>query len=155
MIRWDGEVSKEVKVEKGVRQGCVISSLLFSLYSEFMIKEAMKNVKGIKLNRINLRDLRYADNAVLIANKGKQMQNMIDRLNKTCKEYGMEMILKNTKEMIMNKTEKLTGMQRSIMLNRVLVEQARHFEYLGSWITDDARSDEDIRARVGMAKAAF
>src|SRR3989442_679368 len=27
--------------------------------------------------------------------------------------------------------------------------------YLGSWITEDARSDEDIRARVGMAKAAF
>ena len=35
------------------------------------------------------------------------------------------------------------------------LEQVTRFKYLDSWITEDARSDEDIRARVGMAKAAF
>ena len=63
--------------------------------------------------------------------------------------------IKKTKVMIMNKTEKLTGMQRSIMLDKVPLEKVKHFKYLGSWITDDARIDEDIRKRVGMAKAAF
>ena len=29
------------------------------------------------------------------------------------------------------------------------------YKYLGSWITEDARCEEDLRARVGMAKAAF
>ena len=29
------------------------------------------------------------------------------------------------------------------------------FKYLGSWITEDARSDEDIGEGVGMSKAAF
>ena len=29
------------------------------------------------------------------------------------------------------------------------------FRYLGDWITEDAKSDEDIRASVGMATAAF
>ena len=29
------------------------------------------------------------------------------------------------------------------------------FKYLGSWITDDARSDDDIRARMGLAKTEF
>src|SRR2546425_6134451 len=37
----------------------------------------------------------------------------------------------------------------------VPLEQVSRFKYLGSWITEDARSDKDIRARVGMAKAAF
>ena len=40
------------------------------------------------------------------------------------------------------------------MLDGVPLEQVKHFKYLGSWITDDAKSDEDIK-RVGMAKAAF
>ena len=35
------------------------------------------------------------------------------------------------------------------------MEQVTRFKYVGIWITEDARSGEDIRARVGMAKAAF
>src|SRR5206468_11602059 len=57
--------------------------------------------------------------------------------------------------MIMNGTAKPKRMQRFITLNNVPLEQVSRFKYLGSWITEDARSDEDIRARVGMAKAAF
>ena len=35
------------------------------------------------------------------------------------------------------------------------LEHVTRFKYVGIWITEDARSDEDIRARVRMAKAAF
>jgi len=40
-VRWDGEISKDVVVEMWIRQGCVISSLLFNLYSKYKIKEAL------------------------------------------------------------------------------------------------------------------
>ena len=71
-LRWDGEVGREVVVERGVRQGCVISPLLFNLYSEFMIKEALENEEGIKFNGVNVTDLRYADDAVLVAYKRRR-----------------------------------------------------------------------------------
>src|SRR6059036_1193524 len=77
VVRWDGEVSREAEVEKGVRQGCVISPILFNLYSEFMINEAMENIEGIKFNGVNITDLRYADDAVLVADKRKKMQKMV------------------------------------------------------------------------------
>src|SRR6267154_2230656 len=96
VVRWDGEISKEVKVDRGVRQGCVLSPLLFNLYSEFMINEAMENVEGINFNGINITDLRYADDAVLVADKRKKFQIMIDRLSRACKEYGMEINVKKT-----------------------------------------------------------
>src|SRR6184192_1318528 len=129
--------------------------MLFNLYSEFMIQEAMEGVEGIGFGGVNITNLRYADDAVLVAEKRKKMQKMIDRLSTTCKAYGMEINVKKTKVMIMNGTAKPKGMQRSITLNSVPLEQVSRFKYLGSWITEDARSNEDIRARVGMAKAAF
>ena len=142
-------------VEREVRQDCVISPLLFNLYSEFMMKEALENEEGIKFNEVDVTDLRYADDAVLVADKRKNMQKMIDRLNETCKAHEMKINVKKTKVMIMNKTEKQKGMQSCIMLNNVPLEQVTRFKYLGSWITENAKSDEYIRARVGMAKAAF
>ena len=54
-----------------------------------------------------------------------------------------------------NDDYKPKGMQQFITLNKAPLEKVTRFKYLGSWITDDARSDEDITARVGMAKAAF
>ena len=104
---------------------------------------------------VNITNLRYADDAVLVAEKRRKMQKMIDILSTTCKEYGMKINVKKIKVMIMYETAKPKGMQRFITLNNVPLEQMSLFKYLGSWITEDARSDEDIRARVGMAKAAF
>ena len=83
------------------------------------------------------------------------MQKMIDSLSETCKAYGMEINVKKTKVMIMNKMDKPKGLQRCIMLNKVPLEQVTRFKYLGSWITEDAGSEVDIRARVTMAKGPF
>ena len=44
-------------MERGVRQRYVILPLLFNLYSEFMIKEAMEDIEGIGIG-FNITDLR-------------------------------------------------------------------------------------------------
>ena len=46
-------------------------------------------------------------------------------------------------------------MQRSIMLDGVPLEQVKHFKYLGCWITDDAKSDEDIKQEREWLKRPF
>ena len=65
-----------------------------NLYSEFMIKEAKENMEGIKFNEINIADIRYPDDAVLVADKRKKMQKMVDSLKDTCRAYGMEINVK-------------------------------------------------------------
>ena len=38
-VRMDNELTVYVKIETGVRQGCVMSPVLFSLYSEIIMRE--------------------------------------------------------------------------------------------------------------------
>ena len=58
----------------------------------------------------------------------------------------MEINIKKTKMMVMNGKVKMNRNQRCVMLDGVPLEQVTRFKYLGSWITEDARCDEDIRA---------
>ena len=71
-----------------------------------MITEALENEEGVKFNGINVTDLRYDDDVVLVADKRKKLQKMIDILNETCREYGMEINIKKTKVMVMNQKKR-------------------------------------------------
>ena len=92
-----GAESREFKVKRAVRQGCIISPILFNLYSEFMIREAMKGMEGVKVGGRNITDLRYSDDAVLVADGIGKMQRMMDSLSETCSVYGMEINVKKTR----------------------------------------------------------
>ena len=62
-----------------------------------MMKEAMEGMEAINFNVINITDIRYADDAVLVVDKRKKLQKMVDSLNDTCRVYGMEINVKKTK----------------------------------------------------------
>ena len=117
-----------------------------------MINEAMERVQGISFNGNNITNLRYADDAVLVADTKKKLQRMIDKLNDTCKNYGMDINVKKTKVMVISKNKNVIC---DLTLDSKPLEQVNRYKYLGSWITEDARCEVDIRARIGMAKAAF
>src|SRR6188768_599512 len=77
-VRWDNKSSKYVDIERGVRQGCIISLILFNLYIEYMIAEAMEDENGIKFNRNYISNIRYADDAALVPESKKKFQEMLD-----------------------------------------------------------------------------
>ena len=55
-----------------------------------MVKDVIEYVdivEGIGLRGFNITDLRYADDAVLMADKRKKMQKMLDRLSETCRVW--------------------------------------------------------------------
>src|SRR5688572_11115685 len=121
-VRWDSGSSREIKVERGVRQGCVISPLLFNLYSEFMIREAMEEIEGIRFGGFNITDLSYADDAVFVADKKKKLQMMIYKVNDTCKEYGMAINVRKKKVRVVGGERVENGSQACFTLDGVQLE---------------------------------
>ena len=57
------------QIGKGVRQDCILSSCLFSLYVEYIMQNAKLDEAqaGIKISRNNINNLRYADDPTLMA----------------------------------------------------------------------------------------
>ena len=54
---------------KGVHQGCVLSSCLFNLYAEYIMRNAglEEEQAGINIGMRNIYNLRYADDTTLMA----------------------------------------------------------------------------------------
>ena len=57
------------QIRKGVRQGCMLSPCLFSLYAEYIMQNARLDEAqaGIKIARRNINNLRHADDTTLKA----------------------------------------------------------------------------------------
>ena len=47
------------------------------------------------------------------------------------------------------------GIMLHVLDLTILVKQNQQFQYLGSWVTSDGKSDKEIRHRIGMAKTAY
>ena len=97
--------TEEVDILRGVRQGCILSLILFNLYTERMIEEALQGKRGIQINGENMTNIRYADDTVLMAENEQELQQLLQDVNQACKKYGMALNYKKTKVMIMGKGE--------------------------------------------------
>src|SRR2546425_650139 len=104
LLRWENDTTRTFKIRRGVRQGCMLSPILFNLSSEFVIVEALDELKGVQFNGINITNFRYADDAVLAAYSKQKLQVMLDKLNDKWLELWD---VKKTKVMVVSKRGKI------------------------------------------------
>ena len=67
------------QIGKGVHQGCILSSCLFNLYAEYIMRNAglEEAQAGIKISRRNINNLRYADDTTLMAESEEELQSLL------------------------------------------------------------------------------
>ena len=68
-VRTGHETTDWFQIRKGVLQGCVLSSCLFNLYAEYIMRNAGldKAQAGIKIAGRNISNLRYSDDTTFMA----------------------------------------------------------------------------------------
>ena len=78
------------KIEKGVQQGCLLASCLFNVYTEHIMRNARLDEAqaGIKTAGRNINNLRYADDANLMAESKKELKSFLMKVKKESEKVG-------------------------------------------------------------------
>jgi hypothetical protein len=127
--------------------------VLFLIYAEMMMIEAMEDLEyGVNVGGKLIKDIRFADDQGMVASTEFGLQQLMNGLVKTAKEYDMKLNIKKTKVMRVSR-EGDGGV--NIINEGERLEQVQQFRYLGALITSDGRCEMEIKTRIGMAKAAF
>ena len=72
VVRTENGYSKPGEIGRGVRQGCLLSPLLFSIYAEMMMIEAIEDVEeGVRVGGELLKDVKFADDQGMVAQTEK------------------------------------------------------------------------------------
>ena len=67
------------QIGKGVAQGCILSPCLFSLYAEYIMRNAgLEEIQaGIKIAGRNINKLRCADDTILMAESEEELKSLL------------------------------------------------------------------------------
>ena len=142
--RWFG-------VEKGVRQGCILSPYLFNLYAEYIMrKEDLGQCCGrVRIGGKNITNLRYADDTTLLAESEDDLARMVERVKDTSGTMGLYLNTKKTKVMTTSEAP------MSICCSGEAVETVTNFVFLGSLITNDSSCVAEVKRRIALGRKAM
>ena len=70
------------QIGKGVHQGCILSSCLFNLYAEYIIRNTglEEAQAGIKIAGRNINNFIYADDTILMAEIEEELKSLLMRM---------------------------------------------------------------------------
>ena len=129
-------------VSSGVRQGCVLSPLLFIIYMDKITKDANPNLE-------DLNEMLFADDQSLAHEKEEHLQEHTDSLNIQCREHNMKISISKTETMKVSRTPG----NLSISINGTPLKQVSEFKYLGSIFSEDGRLNREIETRIQKANS--
>ena len=127
-IRTNGELSSEFSISTGVRQGCVLSPILFNYAIDWIMNNALTGYRGIELGSGKwVSDLEYADDIVVFGDSVENLQPVLDRIQAIARKVGLEINAGKTKYFASCLADNLP----ELLLGNDVLNKVESFQYLG------------------------
>ena len=153
--RVGSKFTEEIDCKSGVKQGCKLSPLLFSL----LINELAKTVINITSGGYQflpgthlVRLLMFADDISLMSDTPRGLQHAIGVLSAKAAQYGLKIDINKTKIIVFRKGGFLNKDEKWF-INGEKVEVVKNCKYLGYTLTTKLSGDVALAVYVGRAKS--
>lgn len=146
-----GKPGRQFRVETGVKQGCILSPLLFIIVLDWVMRKANVKARGIQWNMTDrLEDIDFADDICALTHRFQDMDEKLKLLIKYAGQVGLKINVEKTKLLRIN-----AETTRILKIGSEEIEEVDSFCYLGSKITGDGGADKDVQNRIRKARTAF
>lgn len=142
---WDGNsMSEWFTTECGVKQGCKLSPVLFSLFLNDLVDKVGLgvDVRGTKVNMFL-----YADDINFVADDPSRMQMMINRLKSYCDTWGLRVNMSKSKIMVMRRTGASVDNSFQWYYGQERIEVVGNYKYLGLELKYNLNIKEHLLSR--------
>lgn len=144
-------VSDNFLVTTGVKQGCILSPILFTATLDYIMNKAISSRRGIQWGlEGRLEDLDYADDICLLSHNHADMQSKVDSIMEIAAKAGLRINISKSHVLRI-------GTQNNIPLhvNGKNFGEVEQVCYLGSILDKSGGTDADIAARISKASQSF
>ncbi|XP_024884387.1 uncharacterized protein LOC112462700 [Temnothorax curvispinosus] len=154
--RVDRSVLWRVMDERGgVRQGCPLSPLLFSVFTSDLEEELTRGlVGGMRIEQGRIWTLAYADDIVLLAREEEALEEMIKRLEKYLRKRKLELNVEKSKILKFRRGEGVER-EKDWLWKGQRIQEVKEFEYLGFILQRNGGHTKHIRERVRRATSVM
>ena len=131
----DGDkISEEVAPNRGLKQGCPLSPLLYSLYTNDIDRflDAQKGA-ATALDLVRVPHCDYADDIALISNTAENLQSQLDRFHAYTRSKGLKLNTDKTKVLVFFSND--TSAIPTFLYDGTPLELVTEFKYLGITLT--------------------
>ena len=145
--------TEEFDVKSGLRQGCLLSPLLFNLVLEKVKYSIGNRQNGIAIGGMNIQSLAYADDDAIIGEEEELVRNTYNDYKEAAQRVGLVINESKTKIMLMSREENIQINQD----NRIIddIERFTEFKYLGSTLSSNNDMKKEILTRITAGNRCF
>ena len=150
-VRVGGRNTESFEITSGVKQGDVLSPVIFIVVVDWIMRRVIEDDDGIEwVTNYKLPDLAYADDIALLSRDIRGMNRMTEKLEREARKVGLEINKRKTKVMAVQSREEVR-----VELGGEVIDEVDWFEYLGSAVCSDGDVRKEVAIRIGKAGAVF
>ena len=153
-VKVNDEFTDWFELKSGVKQGCILSPILFSMFINDLTVDINSLDKGIDCDGFSIASLLYADDIVVMAENAQTYRKSLYSINSWCLKWGININPSKTKA-VHFRTKRRPLTQSSLSLGSQPIAFCHEYRYLGFWFNEFLNMDESSEQVFDRANKAL